>query len=100
MRKSEQGIIKDVTGRYQGIYLPDQGILLRGDFPEIMERWIAARRAAGGHRAKKKTRLQVVVETRATTTSRPTAFVLDKTFEESDVASFPVAQLGFLDHDR
>jgi hypothetical protein len=41
----------------------------------------AARRAAGGHRAKKKTRLQVIVETRASTTSRPTAFVLPETFE-------------------
>jgi hypothetical protein len=81
MRKSEQGIIRDVTGKYQGINLPDQGILLQGDFPEIMERWIAARRASGGHRAKKKICLQVIVETRATTTSRPTAFVLHETFE-------------------
>jgi hypothetical protein len=65
-----------------------------------MERWIAARRAAGGYRAKKKTRLQVILETRASTTSRPTAFVLHETFEQFEVSGFSIAQVGFLVHER
>src|SRR5579863_4781465 len=74
---------------------------MQGDFPEIMERWIAARRAAGGHRGEKKICLQVNRgDGSATTTSRPTAFVLHETFEEFQVASSPIGQTGFLDHDR
>ena len=49
-RKSEQGINRDVTGRYQGIYLPDQGICCREIFWRARRDEIAARQTAGGYR--------------------------------------------------